>query len=527
LSGDSASAPGILDLALSKWNREVLPYLSGPARGGCMYEGTSYSVDSLSLMLMNLWAHATATGEKLAPVWVQDALIMLAHLTLPAMDALVPYGDQTKSTTGALQDAGRLPFLLGAAMGRPWAKSWLDNAVPNRMQQRTNQWAEFLYYPEELTEQDYRQTWPGFAAAQGAGVVVSRSSWQIDAVLCTLSAGPTRESHQDRAAGAFGIAAGGEWLAGWAKTSSHSGIAQKTNDSNCVTIGGAEQAWTQDQARIVAQEDGPLYSYVRADLTGAYAGQCSRYVREYVFLKPATVLVRDVLAGVISGVRVVFSVHAGRLRPAADALGYQVRGQRAALFVAGAIPTNPAFTVVPLTNDRDPGVIGYRLDLGDQSGRQFLVVFEVAPLSQTGGTWHDWEVAGLTGAVSPAGLVVWAKTPAPWTYFAPNAVRHLILGAEPGKAYTVPGGTAIASAGGVLMFDGPPAGMKINVQIVDDGGGGGGGSLTNRTWNIISGTLIPQSGPQIVLTGGQLVVTAIPGDPEPEAAPKRARREKR
>jgi hypothetical protein len=367
---------------------------------------------------------------------------------------------------------------------------------------------------------------PTFFHARGAGIVSSRSSWDQNAVQVVIQAGLTSQSHQDRAQGMFAIAAGGEWLASWAKVTSHSGIAQEAQDSNCVTISGNPQTWTQDQAQIVAQEDGPLYSYVRADLTGAYAGQCAGYVREYVFLKPGTFLVRDVLTGVLSGVRVVFSVHAGRLRPAADALGYQVRGQRAALFVAGAIPTNPAFSVVPLTNDRDPGVIGYRLDLGDQGRREFLVAFEVGPVSQTGGTWHDWEVAGLTGAVSPAGLVVWAKTPAPWTYFAPNAVRHMILGAEPGKAYTVPGGTATASAGGVLMFDGPPAGTKITVQVADDGGGGG-GSLTNRTWNIVSGTLIPATGPSISLIGGQIVVTAVPGDPEPEAAPKRARREKR
>lgn len=355
---------------------------------------------------------------------------------------------------------------------------------------------------------------PTFFSARGAGIVSSRSSWDQSAVQVVISAGLTSQSHQDRAAGAFGVAAGGEWLAGWAKTSSHSGIAQETNDSNCVTIGGARQVWTQDQAQIVAQEDGPVYSYIRADLTDAYAGQCSRYVREYVFLKPGTFLVKDGLTGVISGVRVVFSVHAGRLRPAADALGYQVRGQRAALFVAGAMPANPAFTVVPLTNDRDPGVIGYRLDLGDQGGREFLVVFEVGPVSQTGGTWHDWEVAGLTGAVSPAGLVVWAKTPAPWTYFAPNAIRHLILGAEPGKAYTVPGGTAIASQGGILVFDGPSAGTKIQVQLAD-GGGGGGSDLTNRTLEIVQGSLITDAGQTIKLVGGQLVVRALPGQ-EPE-----------
>jgi hypothetical protein len=515
LAGLTLGDDAIINLALSKWTTMASPYLAGPAAGGCMYEGTSYSTDSLSLMMFSTYAHATATGTAYGVPWQNQALQMLAHQTTPEMDALMPWGDQTKDQGGGLVDAGRLPFLLGAAQGVPWARTWLDNAVPNVMLQRRNAWAEFLWYPEETAGTDYRKTWPVFAAAQGAGIVATRSSWQPGAVQCVISAGPTRESHQDRASGAAGLHAGGDWLLSWAKVTSHSGIAQETQDSLCLTIDAKRQAWTQDKVTQDRIEDNATYTALRADLTAAYEGQCSRYTREYLFLKTGTLFVRDVLDGVAAGANVVSHSHAGRLLPTVDAIGYTARGAAAQLFALAVVPDVPRFQIVTLTQDRDPGVVGYRLDLDDGGGRQFLIVYEAAPLTQAGSTWRDWDVTQFVGALSPNYLVGWPKGPGPWSYIAPGALKHLIMGLEPGKAYTVPGGTATATVGGVLMYDGPPAGTRVTIQVAD---GGGGSDLTNRTFNIVSGTLIPASGPPITLTGGQLVVTAIPGAIGPEAA---------
>jgi hypothetical protein len=512
---DGMKAQDIIDLNLSKWTQLVAPYLAGPAAGGAMYEGTSYSTDSLSLMMFSTYAHATATGTLYGGAWQNQALQMLAHQTTPEMDALTPWGDQTKDQGGGLVDAGRLPFLLGAAQGVPWCRTWLDAAVPNRMQQRRNSWAEFMWYPEETTGTDYRQSWPGFTVASGAGIISSRTSWETGAVQVVISAGPTRESHQDRAAGA----AGGDWLLSWAKVTSHSGIAQETQDSNCVVIGGQRQAWTQDQVTRDRLEETPQYTTVRADLTGAYTGQCSRYFREYLFVKTGTLFVKDTLEGVAAGTSVVSCSHAGRLLPTRDASGYHLRGASAQLFALGILPNPPSFDVVTLTADRDPGVVGYRLDLGDQSGRQFLVCYEAAPLSQVGSSWRDYDVTQMIGALSPGLLVAWPKGAGPWSYIAPGAEKHLIMGMEPGTSYTVPGGTATASAGGVLMYPGPPAGTRVDIKVADGGGGGGGGDLTNRTWQIVSANLtgVVITGDKLTASGGQLVVQAIPGGtPKPE-----------
>jgi hypothetical protein len=79
---------------------------------------------------------------------VKDAVRALTHLTVPALDALVPLGDMTKSSSGALRDPARTPMLIAASRGDTSAKAWLDAATPNHMTERANQWEEVLFYPE-------------------------------------------------------------------------------------------------------------------------------------------------------------------------------------------------------------------------------------------------------------------------------------------------------------------------------------------------------------------------------------------
>jgi hypothetical protein len=150
LSGESSQAASILALSQTKWDTKVLPCLAGQAAGGYFVEGTSYGVDSTRLMAFYLLANSTATDTDLygQTPWVKDAVTALIHLTVPAMDALVPLGDQTKSASGALRDPARTPMLIAASRGDVLAKAWLDNAVPNRMTERPNAWEEALFYPE-------------------------------------------------------------------------------------------------------------------------------------------------------------------------------------------------------------------------------------------------------------------------------------------------------------------------------------------------------------------------------------------
>jgi hypothetical protein len=510
----------MLALSQKKWEAAVLPYLGSTAAGGYMLEGTSYGVDSWRLMSFYRLALATGTdaGTAALPATLREAMRLLAHMTTPDWSRLYPAGDQTKSSQGWAGDPCRSVFLVQAgALFDPQAQFWCDNAGAKGVQQRANLWEEFLWYPEEQASNDYRAAWPTWRAADGAGVHVIRSTWADGAAQVTFQAGPTLESHQDRAQGMLGLFAGGDWLLGWAKLTSHSGIAQETHDANCVEIGGKRQTWTQEHVRITMVEETDAYSYRAADLAAAYADQCGSFTRELFFLKPGLLLLHDRI-GTPQGA-VLASLQCGTLVPQMAADGYTLTGAGAKLFALSVVPVAPVFTPVTIVLDHPSGP-AYRLDLSDNGGGEFLLAFEVAPLSQGARSWQGWHNVQLAGVVGSA-LVVWAQSKAPWTYTSPGPFSHVILGAEPGASYTVPGGQASASAGGILMFTGAAQGSQMTVSLA---GGGGGGDLTSRTWNVQSGFLLTDTGQRINLTGGQLVVTAIPGalgEPKPTKGKKK------
>jgi hypothetical protein len=518
LGADSLNTPSMMALSQSKWDQAVLPYLGSTASGGYMIEGTSYGVDSWRLMSFYRLALATATqaGTGAFVPSLIEARRMLAALTTPDWGRLYPAGDQTKSSEGWVGDPCRSIFLVQAgALYDPQSQFWCDQAGAKGMQQRANLWEEFLWYPEEQAPNDYRQTWPTWRSAEGAGLHTMRSNWAESATMVTFQAGPVLESHQDRAAGMFGLFAGGDWLVGWSKLNSHSGIAQETNDSACVEIGGRRQTWTQDHVRVAAVEETEGYSLRAADLAAAYADQCGSYLRELFFWKPNLVLVHDRI-GTPSG-QVLASFPSAGLEPTLAPDGWTTTGEGGKLFALSVVPITPALTKIGLTLDHPNGP-AWRVDNPDNGSGEFLMAFEVAPLNQIEGRWQAWHNVQLAGVVSSQALIVWSRSASPWSYTSPGAFAHVILGAEPGRLYRVPGGTAPASAGGVLMFTGAIAGTPMTIAPADGGGGGGGGGgLTNRTFTIVEGTLQTPNGP-ITLTGGQLVVQAIPGDMEPVTA---------
>src|SRR5207237_6577720 len=86
LMGDHPNAQGYLDEALRRWNSMVLPYLNTTAKGGVLFEGTSYSTDWLGMTLLQLLAHSTATDQdlltpQLSTGWCGVAITATLQLT--------------------------------------------------------------------------------------------------------------------------------------------------------------------------------------------------------------------------------------------------------------------------------------------------------------------------------------------------------------------------------------------------------------------------------------------------------------
>jgi len=145
LYGDSTQAQSMIDLALTKWKTMAMPALSGVGAGGLLPEGTNYSVASASFMLQQLLAHQTATGEDIIATtpFVMDSVTAMLHLTTPSLTEMAPLGDLG---AGPISDTHRRALLPLAGRDQR-ARFWLDQVVPNRCQQRSNSWCEFLWYP--------------------------------------------------------------------------------------------------------------------------------------------------------------------------------------------------------------------------------------------------------------------------------------------------------------------------------------------------------------------------------------------
>lgn len=474
LSGDSPKAQGYIDEALRRWNSMVLPYLNATAAGGALFEGTSYSVDWLGMTLQQLLAHSTATGEdlltpQLTTGWCKDALQWLIHMTTPTRDRLVPLGDMTKSSGGALQDAARIPMLAAASQNYPGAQIWLDTTVPNRCQMRNNAWTEFLWGNSTVTPTEEPTGFPRSAityfSAPGAGLVSSRSGWGPDDTQVTFQCGPTLESHQDRAQGEFMLFRG-NWLAGQAKLCTQSGIAQGCEDHNCLSVNASPQAWTQAGCRPLTQEDTPGYTYLKGDLAAAYPGQFSTYQREPFFVKPGFLLVRDRFAFVNPSSKASFVLQT-LAQPVLNSLPFTHDGFAAGrLFGRTVQPPLALFTSTTVKKTPDQPVPSYRLDLPDDGTGEFIVALEAGAAGQLATSFRQAVYTnGLKGiALTDGGLfAAWVTGAGPWSYPSPGSQTHYLVGLKPSTAYTVNGGTVTSSAAGVLAYTGALPGVQVTV----------------------------------------------------------------
>src|SRR5579883_3610728 len=142
----------------------------------------------------------------------------------------------------------------------------------------------------------------------GRGSAVLRSGWEPGATVVSLRAGPWfNHGHADE--GSFQIATGGEAVvaeAGYAdyyKEPLYASYFTQAAGHNTVLIDGDPfseapiagrywRAWS-DHPAITTHLFAPGMDYLAADLAPAYGGRLTAYVRDYLFLSPGLLVVRD------------------------------------------------------------------------------------------------------------------------------------------------------------------------------------------------------------------------------------------
>ena len=152
-------------------------------------------------------------------------------------------------------------------------------------------------------------------AARGSAVL--RSGWDAAATVISLRAGPWfNHEHHDQ--GSFQVAAQGERLvaeAGYTgyyddpnypvyftQAAGHNTVLVDRDPLSQGTVGGRFWPALGPHPRITADLLGDDFDYIAADLSSAYAGTLSAYTREWVFVKPGLLVVRDRLSAPASHV---------------------------------------------------------------------------------------------------------------------------------------------------------------------------------------------------------------------------------
>lgn len=235
------------------------------------------------------------------------------------------------------------------------------------------------------------------------GSAVLRSGWGRDATVISLRAGPWfNHEHHDQ--GSFQVAAFGETLIGEAGYSSyyndpnyptyfiqapgHNTVLVDRDPFSQTDFNGRFWRAFGEYPHVTADLLADDFDYLATDLAPAYAGQVTAYTREFMFIKPDFLVVRDRLT---SGRPHVYTwlLHApagAALSTAGNRAALQLPGGRATLVASGAARAwKSQAAPIPVTRfgDLDGGVIHpprtLHLESPRGSAAGFLVGFLFTP----------------------------------------------------------------------------------------------------------------------------------------------------
>lgn len=305
--------------ATTKIASQLMPMFNADLVGGGSREGTGYGTAMKNLFrLYFLWEKST--GHAIADLTPHTRLTAywMAHATVPTLDKLAPIGDHARDSTAALFDYHRELWLSLIAQypedaGVRATKQLLaDSSVP-RMEHSFQFWADFLYdrpavTPLPLTTLNTAYYGPG------TGNLFTRSSWAPTATYAHFIAGPYSESHAHRDQGSF-LLYRGDWLLDDQNLRSHSGIELDEEMHNLVRFVSAGQTVTMaeggPETEMLALADHAQFTYALANTLPTYNGkaQVVKSEREFLFLKPGTLVIFDRTAANGAGVARVFGLN--------------------------------------------------------------------------------------------------------------------------------------------------------------------------------------------------------------------------
>lgn len=372
---------------IEKIENQLIPTFNRDLAGGGSREGTGYGTAMKGLWQLYDWWERS-TGERLA-TRTPHTLASMAHLMhsiVPTLDRLAPTGDHARDSSGALFDYHREYLMVLQALYPDErlsgiARSLLEASSVPQMKNSFMFFADFLYEQPDLPVRPLAELGTTYWAP-GTGQLMMRSSWEPSATYANFICGPYTESHAHRDQGSF-VLFKGSWLATDANVFSRSGIEQEEELHNLVrfeTGGTTARQGYGTACSLAALADNPNFTYASARVTPVYRNQPSvaKSEREFLFIKPDTLVVLDRAVAAAAGTRRIWTLNLGTTPDVAgDTISVADGRQR--LEVRRLSPTGLSAEVRSWPDLRKGMQGGVRVDVADGTGTSslFLHVFSV------------------------------------------------------------------------------------------------------------------------------------------------------
>jgi hypothetical protein len=383
--GENAQAQTWLDqFRTTKIENQLVPTFNRDLVGGGSREGTGYGTAMKNLWRLYDWWERS-TGEKIAnrSPHTLASMAHLMHSIVPTLDKLTPTGDHARDSSAALFDYHRdylqvLMRLYPDERLSGTAKSLLAQSSVPVMRNLFMLYSDFMYDQTDVVAKPLTDLSTAYFGS-GTGQFSMRSDWTKTAAYANFICGPYTESHAHRDQGSFTFYKG-NWLAYDANIDSRSGIAQDETLHNLVRIEQNGSIVTQNGAapcQMRALADTPLYSYGSANITPVYGGksQVVQMEREFVFIKPATLIVFDRVQSAGANTSRIWTLNLPE-RPTVTGDTMRVANGGHTLDITRLAPTGLSTRVAEWSTTVADMNAGYRADVADSTGNtsQFLHV---------------------------------------------------------------------------------------------------------------------------------------------------------
>lgn len=414
---------------VARWEKSSLPYFEKEGKGGVMGEGPAYSTGNTQYYIAYVDAVQSATGEDLLrqTSFFLEFVYYFVYSTTPQPTVptppsgggepyymIFPYGD-LENAPGGCRGCGSLDFtdiflkVAQGCEGKPvsgHAQRYMNKVGAGR----GGAIFTLIFADPQRKERDFAEL-PSDYYVTGMKQLYSRSGWLDGATALSIQCNPHAD-HGHLDAGSFQLCRKGRWL-----TKEATGYCVEFSDCGCNDMAAHNGILFGDKGplqvvyagygppEVVALESRPEYAYLACDLSPFYnfwlqpeecnkrskhnktprdASKVEKCVREFVYLRPDTLVVLDRLVSRGDDIKKTFLLHC--VEPPeikeAEKTAVAPSGDQA-LFCRTLLPGKTACRVVNMREGvkkiKDGGTYTWRLEVSSAEKEEelFLHVLRV------------------------------------------------------------------------------------------------------------------------------------------------------